>query len=51
MALSHLDRRMCALFYNFDVFNTFLGSVLGGALFSQAGTLVNEPGEGGLRRR
>lgn len=50
VALSHMDRRMTALFYNFNVFNTFLGSVLGGALFSQAGTLVNEPGERGQKK-
>jgi hypothetical protein len=43
-ALSDLDRRITVLFFNFDLFNTFLGSVLGGAIFQQIGNMVDTPG-------
>ncbi|KAL4437833.1 hypothetical protein ABPG77_005745 [Micractinium sp. CCAP 211/92] len=44
LALSDLDRRILVLFYCFNVSNTFLGSVLGGAVFQQIGSMVQEPG-------
>ncbi|EFN57874.1 hypothetical protein CHLNCDRAFT_57000 [Chlorella variabilis] len=43
LALSDLDRRITALFYCFSVSNTFLMSVLGGAVFQQIGSLVTNP--------
>ncbi len=46
LALSDLDRRILVLFYCFNVSNTFLGSVLGGAVFQQIGSMVQEPGAG-----
>lgn len=44
LALTDLDRRILVLFFCFNVYNTFLGSVLGGAIFQQMGSLINEPG-------
>lgn len=44
LALSDLDRRILVLFFCFNVSNTFLGSVLGGAVFQQIGNMVQEPG-------
>ncbi|KAL4419727.1 hypothetical protein ABPG75_006825 [Micractinium tetrahymenae] len=44
LALSDLDRRITILFFCFNVSNTFLGSVLGGALFQQIGNMLQEPG-------
>lgn len=44
LALSDLDHRVVILFFCFDIFNTFLGSVLGGAVFQQIGSLTKEPG-------
>jgi len=45
VALSDMDRRITSLFFNFDLFNTFLGGVLGGATFGQIGSLLVHPGE------
>lgn len=44
VALSDLDRRIVTLFWCFDLFNTFLGAVLGGAAFQSMGNLLREPG-------
>lgn len=44
LALCDLDRRILVLFFCFNVSNTFLGSVLGGAVFQQIGAMVEEPG-------
>lgn len=46
LALCDLDRRILVLFFCFNVSNTFLGSVLGGAVFQQIGAMVEEPGGG-----
>lgn len=39
-----LDRRIGTLFFIWDVFNVFLGAMLGGSTFSQLGRLINDPG-------
>ena len=44
-SLSQLDRRICELFFFWDVFNVFLGAMFGGAIFSQLGTSIKDPGE------
>jgi hypothetical protein len=45
-SLSGQDRRIAVLSFYYDVFNTFLGALLGGAIFSQLGSAINKPGEG-----
>lgn len=46
-SLSQLDRRICELFFFWDVFNVFLGAMFGGAIFSQLGTSIKDPGAHG----
>lgn len=44
LALSDLDRRITMLFFIFNVVNTFMGSVFGGGIFQQLGTMMEHPG-------
>ena len=44
-SLSGLDRRICELFFFWDVFNVFLGAMFGGAIFSQLGASIKDPGD------
>jgi len=44
-SLSQLDRRICELFFFWDVFNVFLGAMFGGAIFSQLGSSIKDPGQ------
>lgn len=41
---STLDRRIGTIFFVWDIFNVFLGAMLGGSIFSQLGTLIKSPG-------
>lgn len=43
-SLSTLDRRIGTIFFVWDIFNVFLGAMLGGSIFSQLGTLIKNPG-------
>ena len=43
-SLSALDRRVCDVYFLFDVVNVFLGTVLGGSLFNSLRTLLQSPG-------
>jgi hypothetical protein len=43
-SLSALDRRVCDVYFLFDVVNVFLGTVLGGSLFNSLRTLLQNPG-------
>lgn len=43
-SLSSLDRRIGLIFFIWDVFNVFLGAMLGGSIFSQLGVLIKDPG-------
>ncbi len=49
ISLSALDRRISTLFFFWDVFNVFLGAMFGGAIFSQLGNWLKDPG--GLRQQ
>ncbi|KAL3131896.1 hypothetical protein ABBQ38_007601 [Trebouxia sp. C0009 RCD-2024] len=42
-SLSALDRRICELFFYWDVFNVFLGAMFGGAIFSQLKASITDP--------
>ncbi|KAK9819243.1 hypothetical protein WJX81_003710 [Elliptochloris bilobata] len=42
-SLSGLDRRVCALFFQWSVWSVFLGAMLGGSAFSQLGALIDNP--------
>jgi hypothetical protein len=42
-SLSSLDRRCCSLFYYWDVFNVFLGAMLGGSLIADLPTYIQHP--------
>ena len=44
ISLSALDRRISTLFFFWDVFNVFLGAMFGGAIFSQLGNWLKDPG-------
>lgn len=44
-SLSALDRRICELFFYWDVFNVFLGAMFGGAIFSQLKASITDPGD------
>ena len=39
-----MDRRIATLFFIWDVFNIFLGAMLGGSIFSQLNDVLNDPG-------
>ncbi len=43
-SLSQMDRRIASLFFMWDVFNVFLGAMLGGSIFSQLDNVINDPG-------
>ena len=43
-SLSALDRRVCDVYFLFDVVNVFLGTVLGGSLFNSLRTMLQNPG-------
>lgn len=42
-SLSSLDRRCCSLFYYWDVFNVFLGAMLGGSVIAELPTYIQRP--------
>ena len=42
-SLSSLDRRIGLIFFVWDIFNVFLGAMLGGSIFSQLGVLIKNP--------
>ena len=42
-SLSSLDRRCCSLFYYWDVFNVFLGAMLGGSVIADLPTYIQHP--------
>ena len=42
-SLSSLDRRCCSLFYYWDVFNVFLGAMLGGSVIAELPTYIQQP--------
>lgn len=42
-SLSGLDRRCCSLFYYWDVFNVFLGAMLGGSVIAELPTYIQNP--------
>jgi len=44
-SLSALDRRCADLFFYWDVFNVFLGAMLGGSLISELSTFLNDPSQ------
>lgn len=44
-SLSKLDRRCADLFFYWDVFNVFLGAMLGGSILSELPTYLNDPQE------
>ncbi|KAK9804567.1 hypothetical protein WJX73_000229 [Symbiochloris irregularis] len=43
-SFSSVDRRIAALFFVWDVFNVFIGAMLGGSIFSQLDNMINDPG-------
>ncbi len=43
MSLSGLDRRCCSLFFYWDVFNVFLGAMLGGSVIAELPTYIDDP--------
>ena len=43
MSLSGLDRRCCSLFFYWDVFNVFLGAMLGGSVIAELPTYIEDP--------
>lgn len=44
-SLSKLDRRCADLFFYWDVFNVFLGAMLGGSVLSELSNYVNNPSQ------
>lgn len=42
-SLSGLDRRCCSLFFYWDVFNVFLGAMLGGSVIAELPTYIDDP--------
>lgn len=42
-SLSGLDRRCCSLFFYWDVFNVFLGAMLGGSVIAELPTYIEDP--------
>jgi len=44
-SLSGLDRRCCSLFFYWDVFNVFLGAMLGGSVIAELPTYIEDPAQ------
>ena len=43
MSLSGLDKRCADLFFYWDVFNVFLGAMLGGSIVAELPTYIKDP--------